>query len=68
MREGKGTANFLGEEDNNHNIDQYPPETARFATSNNSPADGSGKLKSSQLSSLPPLAAYMSQQIQFLEY
>lgn len=39
-----------------------------FATSNNSPADGSGKLKSSQLCSLLPIAAYMSQQIEFLEH
>jgi len=68
VREGKGTANFLGEEDNNHNADQYPPETAGFAASNNGPADGSGKLKSSQLSSPLPMAAYMSQQIQLLQY
>lgn len=44
------------------------PRPPGFATSNNSPADGSGKLKSSQLSSLPPMAAYTSQQIQFLQY
>lgn len=30
VREGKGTANFLGEEDNDHNKDEHPPETARL--------------------------------------